>query len=162
MSKIGKWRRATGSTPDHAHKTVSESRCAQELEEHPFLWAAGPCGRWARLPWRPCLQPLRLEGRLCGWVTPRVTTDAQNRYRERQFGDSDRCETQDQCSTWGAGCRRPCRLPHRAARSVIGRIHITGGGRWRPVRAASSGVRRSCRLFSSTIFFDGICSRSAR
>jgi hypothetical protein len=39
MSKIGKLRRAAGSTPDHAHETVSESRCAQELEEHPFLFS---------------------------------------------------------------------------------------------------------------------------
>ncbi|MFE5667072.1 hypothetical protein ACFQ7N_11350 [Streptomyces niveus] len=38
MSKIGKPRRAAGSAPEHAHKTVSESRCAQELEEYRFLY----------------------------------------------------------------------------------------------------------------------------
>ncbi|MFD8079948.1 hypothetical protein ACFV3E_46120 [Streptomyces sp. NPDC059718] len=38
MSKIGKRRRTAGSTPDHAHKTVSESPCTQELEEHLFLY----------------------------------------------------------------------------------------------------------------------------
>ncbi|MFF4761801.1 hypothetical protein [Streptomyces sp. NPDC001292] len=38
MNKIGKRGIATGSTPpDHAHKAVSESRCAQELERHHFL-----------------------------------------------------------------------------------------------------------------------------
>jgi hypothetical protein len=31
MSKIGERRIATGSASDHAHKTVSERRCAQEL-----------------------------------------------------------------------------------------------------------------------------------
>jgi DNA invertase Pin-like site-specific DNA recombinase len=41
MSKISKRRCTAGSGPDHAHKTVSESRCAQELEEHPFLYDLG-------------------------------------------------------------------------------------------------------------------------
>ncbi|MEU9856519.1 hypothetical protein [Streptomyces sp. NPDC047974] len=36
MSKIGKRRRTAGSAPDHAHETVSGSRCAQgEPEGHP-------------------------------------------------------------------------------------------------------------------------------
>ncbi|MFJ4872907.1 hypothetical protein [Streptomyces sp. NPDC088757] len=38
MSKINKRRRPAESATDHARKTVSESRCAQELEEHPFLY----------------------------------------------------------------------------------------------------------------------------
>lgn len=54
MSKIGKRWCAAGSAPDHAHKTVSESRCAQELEEHRFLYdlagAATPGRRHRRSP----------------------------------------------------------------------------------------------------------------
>lgn len=56
MSKISKRRRAAGSTSDHAHQTVSESRCAQELEGHRILYdlaSADVFGRQHRRSPRP-------------------------------------------------------------------------------------------------------------
>ncbi|MCX4403989.1 recombinase family protein [Streptomyces sp. NBC_01764] len=64
MNKIGKGGISAGSAPDHVHKTVSESRCAQELEQHPFLYDLAGAATPRRRPHR---SPRPRSGRTDRW-----------------------------------------------------------------------------------------------